>query len=350
MAQHYQVAVLGATGRVGSSVINALVRHGISPIAIGREDTSLRAMNFDEPVTLRISQIEARSLRQSFKGAQLVINCAGPFIDTSHIVVAAALEAGLHYVDVSAEQLRTEAIWQKFHEAALGARLAIVQGMGLIGGLPDLMASVLMDGWTNADSIEIFSDFDSFGPTEGVLKTFARKAIGDTIFRDGRLVLMRQPEEKMWNQPGGLSEQRMYGVPFAETILISNHLKVNEISNYITQRAFDEAVELSWGRISKGITTPCAQNFLVEAVVKRSQQERRLVVRGDDSVSFVAELAVAAATNLMTGTFRVPGVRAPGDIFDAKKMLLALEPACCRVQSTAIEERQSLGVSSSPGG
>lgn len=44
------------------------------------------------------------SLDRALSGAAVVINCAGPFANTAPPVMDAALRAGVHYLDVTAEQ------------------------------------------------------------------------------------------------------------------------------------------------------------------------------------------------------------------------------------------------------
>ena len=110
------VAVFGATGHTGRFVVAELLSRGIVPIAIARDLAALTAANFPghearghetgarEILRRKASIDDVESLDQALDGAQAVINCAGPFLETADAVAAAALRAGIHYLDVTAEQ------------------------------------------------------------------------------------------------------------------------------------------------------------------------------------------------------------------------------------------------------
>src|SRR5215831_17360796 len=90
------VAVFGATGHTGRFVIAELLRREMTPIAIARNAAALSAANFPESEVFRRQATvdDAPSLDRALHGAQAVINCAGPFVDTADAVTSAALRAG----------------------------------------------------------------------------------------------------------------------------------------------------------------------------------------------------------------------------------------------------------------
>ena len=117
------VAVFGAAGYTGRFVIAELLSRKMKPVAIARNSKALSGANFPQSeVSLRQAVVDdAASLDRALHDAQVVINCAGPFVDTADAVASAALRAGIHYVDVAAEQLRLTAEKMK--------------GFGLIDGI-----------------------------------------------------------------------------------------------------------------------------------------------------------------------------------------------------------------------
>ncbi len=122
------VAVFGATGHTGRFVIAELLRSEMTPIAIARDAAALSAANFPELEVFRRQATvdDAASLDRALHGAQAVINCAGPFVDTADAVASAALRAGIHYVDVAAEQVSVGKTLEKFDEPARQAGVAVV--------------------------------------------------------------------------------------------------------------------------------------------------------------------------------------------------------------------------------
>ncbi|MBZ0103251.1 MAG: saccharopine dehydrogenase NADP-binding domain-containing protein [Thermoanaerobaculia bacterium] len=61
------------------------------------------------------------SLEQAFAGCAVVINCAGPFLDTAAPVAWAALRADCHYIDVTAEQASAQSSFSDFAAPARAA-------------------------------------------------------------------------------------------------------------------------------------------------------------------------------------------------------------------------------------
>ena len=71
----------------------------------------LAALPFADRVaeTREASPDDTSSLGRALEGAAAVINCAGPFLDTADFVASTAVEKGIHYLDVTAEQCRQAA-------------------------------------------------------------------------------------------------------------------------------------------------------------------------------------------------------------------------------------------------
>ena len=84
------VAVFGAAGHTGRFVVAELQRRGFAPVAIGRDGAKLTAAGFEaRGVAVRTASIDdAASLDRSLAGAAAVINCAGPFLDSTNRSVA----------------------------------------------------------------------------------------------------------------------------------------------------------------------------------------------------------------------------------------------------------------------
>ncbi len=204
------VAVFGATGHTGRFVIAELLRRGMMPIAIARDAKALSAANFPEYEVCRCQATidDAASLDRALHGAQAVINCAGPFVDTADAIASAALRAGIHYVDVAAEQVITAKTLEKFDEPARKAGVAVVPAMAFYGGFADLMVTSVLDDWVTVDSIEILMGIDSWHPTQGTRNTIARNVVGNLMITGGRLTpVSSSPTPKRWNIPGPLGDQ-----------------------------------------------------------------------------------------------------------------------------------------------
>jgi short subunit dehydrogenase-like uncharacterized protein len=323
------VAVFGATGHTGRFVIAELLRREMTPIAIARDAAALSA-NFPESEVFRRQAAvdDAASLDRALYGAQALINSAGPFVDTADAIASAALRAGIHYVDIAAEQVSIGKTLEKFDAPARQAGVAVVPSMAFFGGFPDLMTTAVLGDWDAVDSIEVMMGFDSWHPTRGTRNTIERKSVGNLIVTGARLApVPSSPAEKRWNFAEPLGDQAVVEVPFSEILLISRHVKTAELHTYLTKVALrdvlDPATPPPKAADAMGRS---GQQFVVEVIVTRGDEHRRAISRGHDGYAVTAPLACEAVERLLKGKFRSVGAHAPGEIFDAKDLLAALGP------------------------
>jgi NAD(P)-dependent dehydrogenase (short-subunit alcohol dehydrogenase family) len=322
------VAVFGATGHTGRFVVAELLRRGMAPIAIARDPAALAAIPQFEVMRRQASVDDPTSLAGALRGAQAVINCAGPFADTAAAVAGAAVCARIHYVDVSAEQGSVRSLLERFHEPAREAGIAVVPSMAFYGGLADLLVSAARDDWYWANSVEIMIGLDSWHPTRGTRVTLDRNVVGNLMITGGRLVAAAPSgRRKHWDFGAGLGEQDLIEVPFAETVLVPMQLGSDELHNYLSEVAVNDVLDPSTPHPNAADALGrSAQRFVVDVVLTRNGECRRAIVRGQDIYAFTAPLACAAVERLLEGRFHIPGANSPGFIFDADNLLASLGP------------------------
>jgi short subunit dehydrogenase-like uncharacterized protein len=321
------VAVVGATGRTGRFVVADLLRRGITPIAIARNAAALKAEDFDQKVIRRQAAVDdAGSLDRALVGAHAVINTADPFVDTAEAVASAALRARIHYIDVSAEQGSPTKLFEKFDGPARKAGLVFLPAMAFFGGLSDLMVTALLKDWDAVDRIETFIGFDKWHPTQGTRNTIERKVVGNLVRREAHLgagdarrekLAFRGPDRRAHRARDSVQRDRAAGTAREDRRApqLRHRVAIADVLNPSTPppKAAD-----AMGRSS--------QNFVVEVVVTRGDEQRRALTRGRDGYATTAPLTGEAVERLLKGQFRSAGAKAPGEIFDAEGLLRALEP------------------------
>ncbi|MBX4949281.1 short subunit dehydrogenase-like uncharacterized protein [Rhizobium binae] len=324
------VAVLGATGHTGRFVVAELLRRGLRPIAIARSAEALAAANFHEPEVLcRLATVDDEgSLMRALAGADALINCAGPFLDTADALAAAAVKSGIHYVDVSAEQPSVRSTLEKFNEPAREAGVAIIPGMGFYGGFADLLVTATLGDWASADAIDILIGLDSWHPTRGTRVTGERNKATRMVVSEGRLSpLGLPPAQKHWEFGYELGSQIVSEMPFSEIVLISRHVKTTELHTYLSAVALsDIRDEATPAPKAADPTGRSAQQFVVEVVARREGASRRTVARGQDIYAFTAPLVCEVIERLLGRQFSHAGAHAPSEILNAEEVLIALQP------------------------
>ena len=330
MTLNQTVAVFGAYGHTGRFVVSELRKRGWTPILSGRDADKLNAVgNAHRELEVRVASVDdPASLDRAISGARAVINCAGPFIDTAAPVIEAALRARIHYLDVAAEQLAVLATFERFADVARDAGIVIAPAMAFYGGLADLLATAAIGNWAAADEICIAIALDSWEPTRGTRLTGQRNPGRRFVFSDNRLERADPPPGRTWNFPAPFGPQDVVGLSLAETIIIPRHLSTPEIRAYINLAPLTD--------LRNPDTPPptaadesgrSAQIFLVDVVVRKGEEERRAVARGQDIYAITAPIVVEATQRVVNGLARTIGVAAAGDLFDARDFLRSLCPA-----------------------
>ncbi len=324
------VAVFGAGGHTGRFVVSELLHRGITPIAVARNAAKLAEFGFaDRGIEVRSASVEnPDSLDDAFRGAAAVINCAGPFLVTADAVASAALRAGIHYLDVTAEQPSAQATFEKFDKAARVAGVLVIPAMGFYGGFADLLVTTALGDWGFADEIRIGIALDSWHPTQGTRITGEKNTARRMIVTNGGLAPVLQPAAEMdWDFPEPFARQSVVELPFSEIVVIARHTRSSELHTYLNRTALRDVRDPAMPPPEPADKTGrSAQIFLVEAIVRNGERIRRIAAQGRDIYAFSAPLIFEAVQRILDGRARDSGAQAPGAIFDARDYLNALVP------------------------
>ena len=330
MSSNRAVTVFGACGHTGRFVVAELCWRGWAPILSGRDAGKLEALGAEHPkLALRVASIEdPASLNRAIDGAVAVINCAGPFLDTAQPVVEAALRARIHYLDITAEQRAVLDLFEHHADAARSAGIAVLPGIAFYGGLADLLATAAMDGWRQAERIDIGVALDSWHPTAGTRVTGQRNHYPRLVVTRGQLsVLANPPPTREWDFPAPFGTQSMIALPFSETITISRHVHVQELHSYFNLAPLKDVRDPDTPPpVASDARGRSSQRFVMEVVVRNGEQVRRATAGGQDIYAITAPLVVEAMERIVDGRHRTLGVTSAGATFDARDFLAALSP------------------------
>lgn len=321
--------VYGAAGHTGRFVVDELLRRGLTPVLAGRSAERLSAVAPDHAsLERRVAGLDDPDvLQQTVTGVDVVINCAGPFLDTAAPLARAAVEAGAHYLDVTAEQPVVQELYRELDAPARAAGVAVVPAMAFYGGLADLLVTAALDGDPHADEIEIAVGLDRWWPTGGTRATGARNTVARQVIRHGALAPLENPAPTdTWSYPDPLGDQPVVQLPLSEVITIDRHLDVDQLRSYLNTAPLDDLH-------NEGTPPPSAadergrstQQFVVDVIVRRGSSTRRISSAGRDIYAVTAPIVVEGAVRLLDGRHRGSGAAAPGEAFDADGVLAALE-------------------------
>jgi short subunit dehydrogenase-like uncharacterized protein len=141
-ARRYDIVLLGATGFTGRLTAEYLARHIPSELSwavagrdIGRLEQLGSQLAFLIPDRGRPGVVQADvddplSLQAMTRSARLVASTVGPFMEYGEPVVAACVDAGTDYIDITGEPEFVDRIWLGYHERARQTGVRLVHCCG----------------------------------------------------------------------------------------------------------------------------------------------------------------------------------------------------------------------------
>jgi short subunit dehydrogenase-like uncharacterized protein len=321
------IVIYGAYGHTAKFIISQLYEQGYRPILCGRNAEKLSGLSRQYPdLKIRVADINQPTLLDdAFDETKIIINCAGPFLDSAEPIIQSALRLDKHYIDISAEQKAVLDIFEGYSEKAKLSEIVIIPAAAFYGGLGDLLSTALTQDWNDVDEIRIYIGLDSWHPTKGTRLTGQRNHYQRFIFADKRLQPLQQSESISWRFPHPINAQEMVAIPFSEIITISRHINVNTINTYLSKNALEDIRNAETPEpIAIDKKNRSSQHFCMEVVAVKGNMKRRIIAQGKDIYAATAPLVVEAIKRIISGKIKKPGVTTLGETFDSTGFLESL--------------------------
>jgi hypothetical protein len=365
-----RIAVFGATGEIGRRVCAELTEPaGAAPVAValvGRRADALDALAGALPgAAAHVADAgDAGALGRAFAGARVVVNAAGPLADTAAPVLAAALAARAHYVDVGGEQAVLQAGYEAREAAVRRAGLVALPGAGLDCALGDLAAAwaaahligvddpggVVRDAAAPRlaedhplDDIAIGYVFDELALTAGSQRAlFGALGTRAAVWNRDRWEPGRAGDHRLVNAGAALGGPRdAIGYAGGDPITIPRHVAAHRIASYVSTtrspgataalRLLSRALPLV-PRRAGALLVPYIDDaadysrtrFAVVAQVRRGFKAAQITVRGSDLYRTTAAIAAWFARRLAERGAGPTGMRAPAELVRAELALRAI--------------------------
>ncbi len=321
------IVVYGAYGHTGKFIVSQLLEQGLNPTLCGRDKEKLLSYSQQYPnLETKVADInQPNSLDNAFSGSNIIINCAGPYLDTAEPIIQSALRLSKHYIDLSAEQKSVLDIFEQYSDQAKQAKIIIIPAAAFYGGLGDLLSTALTQDWNVIDEIRIYIGLDSWHPTKGTRLTGKRNHYQRFVLANGQLQPLQTSIPITWSFPKPIETKEMLTVPFSEIITISRHLNVKNINTFISQNSIEDI---------RNAETPepkptdeknrSSQQFCMEVVALNGNKKRKISAQGRDIYAVTAPLVVEAIKRIIAGNIKSQGVTTMGENFDAADFLKSL--------------------------
>lgn len=327
--------IYGATGYTGQLLAEEAVRRGHRPLLAGRSPDRLRPL----AEKLGLKWVAARlddpqGLRQAVSRTRLVFHAAGPFVETSRPMIAACLEAGCHYIDVTGEIPVFQHTFSQ-HEAALQRSLTLISGAGFDVVPTDCLANHVAARFPGADTLEI-AIAALGGASSGTMQSMLEMLpSGGRVRRDGRLQAypfgqgarrLRFPDRERTVLPipwGDLeTAYRSTGIPNITTYMAfpRRQARLLRFTSPFTQKLISIAAirRLARGWVARSITGPDKRTRQTArarawARVTRGSEHAEAWLETCEAYQFTAIAGVRCVEKVLAGC--APGALTPAQAF-----------------------------------
>jgi saccharopine dehydrogenase (NAD+, L-lysine forming) len=240
-----KVTVLGGCGAVGSIAVETLARQDLfHEVVIGDLDLDkarklISRLGSPKISAVYVNAFEPGTIRQALAGADVVLNCIGPFYSTVKPILKTVIEAGINYVDICDDVDVTLEILAMDKEAKSSGVTALI-GMGSSPGATNLLAKLAHDTLLDeTDSIDIFHTHGGEAiEGEGVIAhRFHCMNIDIPMYLEGQLRYVKyfKPDgialRQTFDFPVVGSGIPIYPYPHPEQVTLPRYLKVKQVTN-----------------------------------------------------------------------------------------------------------------------
>jgi short subunit dehydrogenase-like uncharacterized protein len=314
----YPVVVYGASGYTGMLIMDWLIDQQIPFTAIGRSAKRVQEMMAQRVVRLESATYEivetehtVEALAKAFKGAKVVCNTVGPFVQYGAVAVGAALEAGCHYIDTTGEQAYILEMRERFGDLFRQAGLLLAPSTAYMYTFAEIAAELALET-RGIDCLETATlcrgtRFGAAGVTVGsTASIFGMARVKQQYLWDKQLV--EHPVTASFNVTDPSFMQPVFALPWSGTSLPVFYQRDPRVRSCISAVGFydNNVMQLAHGFFQKWDAEfkhlPAEhQDAVIKAAVESTTpsmpaRERTTVARTVDFAIGRGQLAAARAT------------------------------------------------------
>ncbi len=204
--------IYGGNGYTAALLTREALARGMRPMLCGRDPARTKQAAERFGLGHRVARLDApRELASAMRGVGVVVNAAGPFADTTAPLLAACLDNGVHYLDVSGEADTLDFVSGK-HAEARAAGVMLMPGVGFDVVPSDCLARHVVARVSHPRRLSI-------GITG--LRSASRGSARTTIDQIGKKVLVRRAGRLCMVPPASLERRFDYGQGPSASLAVS---------------------------------------------------------------------------------------------------------------------------------
>lgn len=356
------ITVYGATGYTGRLISHELAGRDVPFVIAGRNGEKLAGLAREleakgsAPEVAVAATTDRRALEELFARSGAVIACAGPFALHGEPVLAAAVDAGVPYLDTTGEQSFIRRAFEHWGPVAARAGAPVIPAMGFDYVPGDMLAALTAEAREEGEAVDRvrLAYHAPFQPSRGTMRSGIEMIKGgDVEWRDGAL----RPASQSTARPdfdfgGELGVQKMMHYPAGEHITVPSHLAPRTVETGLTVASFapgaagqvilppvSRALGLAMRTplrkaMSKAIslmpegadeTSRTGARFTIACEVSTARKKYRGVLSGTDVYGLTAAMISEGALRAARGEARGTGALAPAAAFEPAGFLAGFD-------------------------
>ncbi len=333
----YQIIIYGSYGYTGDLITELSLSKKFKILLAGRNEQKLKSQSEKTGYPYKAIDISNHeALVELLKEGDVLINAAGPFINTASQMVEACIEAKTHYLDINGD-IKVFELIKTFDYKAQYAGIMLMPGTGFDVVPTDCMALKLKNKMPDAISLKIAFATIGGGVSHGTATTVAGRLGEDSIRREngklvpiafgknGILVDFREKKLFVMSIPWGDISTAYFttGIPNIESFIgvppkVYKLLKFQFLFNWLLRKKIIRKIIQN-----KIDSKPAGPNLeerqkaytLVWAEIKNQAGDvLTSTLKTPDGYSLTATASLLIAEKILAGNFK-PGYQTPAKVY-----------------------------------
>lgn len=222
--------IYGSYGYTGELIADAAVDRGLTPILSGRTERKVARQADELDCPARPLDLETDDVAAAVADVDVVLNCAGPFVDTYEPLVEACLESGAHYLDITGELDVFQGV-AAHDEAAQDAGVMLMSGVGFDVVPTDCLAAHLANRLPDATHLAL--GFEALSSVSaGTAKTAVEFLGGGGFVRRDGILEQVPPAHKTRRIDFGRGERTAATIPWGDLVTAYHTTAIPNIEVY----------------------------------------------------------------------------------------------------------------------
>lgn len=210
--------IYGANGYTGALITEYAISRGLRPIVAGRSESSVNKLASQHDLEARVFSLGG-DISEHLVDVDLILNCAGPFSATAHVMIDACVEAGIDYLDITGEIAVFEGAAFRTNEF-IANDIMVMPGVGF-----DIVPSDSISAHMQRrlpEATELTLNFKALGnsllrASRGTSNTLMESVgLGNRIRRNGAIKTIPFKADTHWVEFGQYGKGKVAGLPWGD--------------------------------------------------------------------------------------------------------------------------------------